>query len=321
MSASTVSAIPPLVSVIVPTFDRLQYLPAAIESVLNQRYQNWELLVSDDGSVEPTRQYLQSLARNPRIAVIWSDHSGIPALVRNRALHRARGEYVAFLDSDDLWDERKLELQIELLSARPRCGWSYTAFANVDENGIALQSEARRRFSPCDGPIFERILRGEVSIRTPSVLAERRLLLECGGFDISMRSAEDYDLWLRMALRSEIALVNQPLVRVRHHEQNHSADWSSAYVGQDHTFLKLQAGADPAQRAALKRARARNASRLAAQHAAHRNRIHALRALAGSAAFSWRYAEWWGQASKVLLRAFLPAWALAGYRRAGDEAA
>ena len=130
-----------------------------------------------------------------------------------------------------------------------------------------------------------------------------------------MRSAEDYDLWLRMALRSEIALVDQPLASVRHHRDHHSADWPSAYVGQDHTFAKLQSGVDEGQRRALQRARARNALRLAAQHAALRNRTHALRALGGSVGFSWRYAEWWGKASQVALRACLPEWALAGYRR------
>jgi glycosyltransferase involved in cell wall biosynthesis len=315
VASSIASAVPPLVSVILPTFNRLQYLRIAVESVLHQTHGNWELLIADDGSDEPTRRYLHALGCRPRISVIGLPHTGIPAVVRNRALQKATGDYVAFLDSDDFWSPRKLQLQLETLRSRTECRWSYTAFTNVDANGVALADEPRRRWMPCEGAVFDRILRGEVSIRTPSVLAERGLLIETGAFDESMRSAEDYDLWLRMALRSDVALLDQPLVCIRHHGENHSGEWTSAYAGQDHTFMKLQSGVDQERRLALRRARTRNALRLASQHAVLRNRIHALRALAGSLGFSWHYAEWWARASKVMLRTCLPEWVLAGNRR------
>jgi glycosyltransferase involved in cell wall biosynthesis len=315
VTASSESSTPPLVSIIVPTFNRPQFLRPAIESVLGQTYENWELLIADDGSDEPARQVLNALSRHPRITVIWMQHSGIPAVVRNRALERATGDYVAFLDSDDLWDARKLQVQLERLRSRRECRWSYTGFTNVDENGVPLPDEPRRLWMPCEGAVFDHILLGEVSIRTPCVLAERRLILETGPFDEAMHSAEDYDLWLRLALRSEVALVDEPLTCVRHHRENHSADWPSAYVGQDHTFSKLQSSVDPRRRTALKRARSRNALRLAAQHALLRNRLHALRALGASMAFSWRYIDWWNRASRLALRTCLPDWALAGYFR------
>ena len=108
----------PVVSVIVPTFNRLRFLRPAIESAFAQTFTDWELIIADDGSDLATRQYLQSLAKQPRVTVLWLAHTGRPSVVRNKALLGAVGEYVAFLDSDDLWAARKLERQLEALRGR-----------------------------------------------------------------------------------------------------------------------------------------------------------------------------------------------------------
>jgi glycosyltransferase involved in cell wall biosynthesis len=312
-ATDTIGSTNALVSVIVPTFNRLQFLPSAIGSVFDQTFTNWELLIADDGSDERTRTYLRTVGQLPRVTITWMPHTASPAAVRNAALRKAKGEFVAFLDSDDIWEVRKLELQLAQLRCRRRCRWGYTAFTNVNRHGDTLPGESRRRWIPCEGDIFDRMLRGEVSIRTPSVLVARELLVDLGGFDESMRSAEDYDLWLRLALRSEIALVDEPLVRIRSHDENHSADWSSAYVGQDHTFKKLQLCVDRSRRSVLRRERARNALRLSLQHAALQNRAASLRALARSFPFSWPYIEWWRKALKIALRTLAPGSLLAIY--------
>ena len=306
----------PLVSVVIPVFNRLQYLRPAVESVISQTCSDWELLIADDGSTAETQTYLRSLSHLSKVRIIWMPrHTGIPAAVRNAALREAQGQYVAFLDSDDLWEDRKLEAQLAALRDRGRCQWSYTAFTNVDERGEVLPTEARRRWVPCEGPIFERMLRGEVSIRTPCVLATRSLLMEAGAFDESINSAEDYDLWYRLALRSEIAVVDESLARIRSHRENHSADWTRAYAGQDHTFTKLQYLVDPPRRDLLRRERARNVLRLASGHAVMRNPAGVFRALLNGAAFSWRYVEWWLRVPRIILRAFVPERALIIYRR------
>jgi glycosyltransferase involved in cell wall biosynthesis len=309
------ASLQPAVSVIVPTFNRLEYLRTAIDSIFNQTHSDWELLIADDGSAEATREYLRELSGLPKVRVIWMSHTGIPAAVRNAALREARGKYVAFLDSDDLWDSRKLEAQLAVMQTHSRCQWSYTAFTNVDEFGVVLPTEIQRRWVPCDGEIFERMLRAEVSLRTPCVLATRQLLMEVGGFDESITSGEDYDLWYRLALRSEIAVINEPLVTIRRHDKSHSADWSSAYAGQDQTFRKLQRLVDLPRRELLRRERARNVLRLARQHAVLRNRASVFRALFNGVAFSWRYAEWWARALWIVLRAFTPEGVLEIYRR------
>ena len=89
------------VSVVVPTFNRLGHLRAALDTVFAQTYEDWELIVSDDGSNDVTRAFLRELQERPRVQVVLGQHSGIPAVVRNAGLRKATGRYVAFLDSDD----------------------------------------------------------------------------------------------------------------------------------------------------------------------------------------------------------------------------
>ncbi len=113
------------VSIILPTFGRLEYLRATVASVYRQTLQDWELIIADDGSDAETRAYLRTLEADSRVRLLWLTHTGIPAVVRNGALREARGEYVAFLDSDDLWAPEKLSRQVAMLRSRPLCGWCY----------------------------------------------------------------------------------------------------------------------------------------------------------------------------------------------------
>jgi glycosyltransferase involved in cell wall biosynthesis len=307
MIARSQEASTPMVSVVLPTFNRLNFLRPAIESVRAQTFTDWELIIADDGSDLETRQYLQSLADDPRVMVAWLPHTGRPSMVRNAALQRAAGEYVAFLDSDDLWATRKLERQIETLRARINCRWSYTAFLQVDGSGNPLPEEAQRPWVPHQGDIFEQVVTGRAQIRTPSVLATRQLIAQAGGFDELLLSGEDYDLWLRLALHSEVAIVDEPLVYVRRHPDSHTRDWQSAFVGRDSSLSRRQQLVDPGRRSLLREERMKNALKLAATHAELGAQGRMLRALWGSLAYSWTYPRWWMSGLKtVLLRPYLP---------------
>ncbi|MBS0379671.1 MAG: glycosyltransferase [Proteobacteria bacterium] len=288
-------------SVVIPTFNRLSFLRQAVESVFAQTFTDWELVIADDGSDAEVRHYLESLMSRPRVTVLWLTHSGRPAAVRNAALQRAAGEYVAFLDSDDLWAATKLERQVGTLRARPHCRWCYTAFLRVDAAGIPLAAEARRSWVPYEGDIFEQTATTRAAIRTPSVLATRELLMQAGGFDESLPSAEDYDLWLRLALHSEAAAIAEPLVHVRFHDANHTRDWHSAFVGRDRSLAKCQRLVEPGRRSLLRRERMHNALRLAAAHAARGDRSGAARALRESLPYSFGYPQWWLRGLKALL--------------------
>jgi hypothetical protein len=124
-------------------------------------------------------------------------------------------------------------------------------------------------------------------------MVTRQLLVDVGGFDEGMRSGEDYDLWMRLALRSPVTLVDEPLVDVRRHDQNHSRNWAIAFDGRDRSLAKLQSAVDPNRRALLARERARNGAKLVAEHARRGEHVEALRAFVGSAAYAWSYPEWW----------------------------
>jgi glycosyltransferase involved in cell wall biosynthesis len=309
-------AMKPLVSVVLPTFNRLRFLRPAIESVYAQTFADWELIIADDGSDLETRQYLQSLAEDPRVLVLWLAHTGKPSTVRNAGVSRSSGEYVAFLDSDDLWAARKLERQIETLRARVNCRWSYTAFLQVDGSGNPLPEEAQRPWIPHEGEIFEQVVTGRAQIRTPTVLATRELITQAGGFDEELLSGEDYDLWLRLALYSEAAIVNEPLVYVRRHEDSHTRDWQSAFVGRDSSLNRRQRLVDSGRRSLLREQRMRNALKLAATHAELGAQGRMLRALWESLAYAWTYPQWWLQGLKtVLLRPYLPRRLLEYYRK------
>jgi glycosyltransferase involved in cell wall biosynthesis len=305
-----------IVSVVLPTFNRLRFLRPAIESVYAQTFAGWELIIADDGSDLETREYLQSFAEDPRVTVVWLSHTGRPSMVRNAGVSRAAGEYVAFLDSDDLWATRKLERQIETLRARVNCRWSYTAFLQVDESLNPLPEEAQRPWIPHEGDIFEQVVTGRAQIRTPSVLATRELIEQAGGFDEELLSGEDYDLWLRFALYSEAAIVDETLLYVRRHPDSHTRDWHSAFVGRDSSLSRRQHLVDGARRSLLREQRVKNALKLAATHAEMGAQGRMFRALWDSLAYSWTYPRWWLSGLKtVLLRPYLPRRLLEFYRK------
>jgi glycosyltransferase involved in cell wall biosynthesis len=209
-----------------PTFNRLEWLRAAIDSVFAQTHRDWELIVIDDGSAAPTRDYLRALAAAgaDRVKVMFRAHCGNPPLARNVALRAARGEYVAFLDSDDLWAPAKLERQLASLRARPGREWSYTGAVLVDGGGRPLVG----RSLPCpaerDGWIAHSLLRGEAAVTQSSTLVERAALESVGGYPEDLPVCGDYELFVRLALRSEVDYVDEDLVRVRRHGEHYSND-------------------------------------------------------------------------------------------------
>lgn len=298
----------PAVSIILATFNRLELLRSSVDSVLGQTFRDWELIIADDGSDEPTRQFLESLASPGRVRVLWLDHSGRPAVARNAALREARGEYIAFQDSDDLWLPGKLETQMASLHRNPERAWSHTRFQLVDESGAPTAWTRRTGGWPTPGGwILDQLIRGETVIALPSVVASRRLLQQAGGFDERLNDTEDYELWLRLARLSEIDAVDELLTLVRRHDQHFSARPIEAFQAARTVIdRQLLSGDVEHLRSVLLRQRARVVVGLARSRAAAGNRRDASATLVSGARYYWRYPQFWRDALEAIALALTP---------------
>jgi glycosyltransferase involved in cell wall biosynthesis len=249
----------PLISVIMPTFNRLAWLRAAIQSVRDQTLEDWELILADDGSDEPVREYLRELEADTEhpVRVLFLAHGGNPPAARNRALREARGEYIAFLDSDDIWLPRKLEMQIASLGERPACEWSYTRSVLVDGSGRQMPGRGLQYPADKDGWIAESLLRGEAAVTQSSVVARREAVARVGGYPEDLPICGDYELYLRLALASRIDFVDEPLVLVRRHDEHYCDDLAA--LAEVRRFMgKVQrSGWVPHMRAVVRARRAR----------------------------------------------------------------
>jgi len=296
----------PTVSVILPVFDRLGFLRAAVASVFAQTLTDWELVIADDGSNEQTRAYLAELARQPRIRVVWLAHTGNPAAARNAALQEATGEFVAFLDSDDEWLPEKLATQVAALRDQPQRLWCYSPVLHIDAHGSPLMRKPNRRRKPPVGATFERIARWEAAIAMPSVIAQRQLVERVNRFDERQKMHEDCDLWLKLAQQSEVNFIDKPLSRVRHHTSHYSATGEQALRDWLALFEKWQAQViEPAHKRLFRRQRARSTTRLARYYAAKGDATSAFTTIAGSVGL-WNCAEWWSGSAIALARLVVP---------------
>jgi glycosyltransferase involved in cell wall biosynthesis len=296
----------PAVSIIMPTFNRLEFLKPAIASVFAQTFEDWELIIADDGSSEPTRAYLRVLQDHPRVHVISMLHTGRPSIVSNVALREARGDYVAFLDSDDVWLPKKLETQIASLRRHPERGWSYTKFALIDSFGNRTDPARTRNWPTPAGWILERLLQEETVIAQPSVVVSRRLLTELGPFDEDLVMCYDDELWFRLAAHSEIDGVDEPLTLVRRHGQ-HSGSDIIAWRDRRRVFEKaLLVKRGPRLDAMLRKLRAQMSAGLAKSQAASGKRLDAFATLCSSAPHAWRHPQGWLGALLSTVRACAP---------------
>jgi glycosyltransferase involved in cell wall biosynthesis len=305
----------PTVSVILPTFNRTKYLRAAVESVCAQTFSDWELIIADDGSADATKEYLTSID-DPRVRTIWLTHSGNPAQVRNAGIQSAKGGYVAFLDSDDLWLPTKLERQVAALRERSGALWSYTDSYRIDEDGHPLAAEGGPQRPLKQGWIVESLLTLETVMAMPTVMADRELVNEIGGFDEAQRFGEYHDLCLRLALKSPVVALSEPLCAVRSHDDHYSFDRIADYAGWVRLYGKMAALApNSALRSHCLKMRAKTSVILAGLHGDRGDYRAVWMALGNAATFSWRYPTWWAGALKSLARPLLPEALLSAYRR------
>lgn len=220
----------PEVSVVIPTWNRLGMLKEAVASVQAQTHGNWEVVVADGGSTDGTVRWLRGL-EDPRVRVVEGTPGSNPARLRNLALGEVRGRYVAFLDADDLWAPRKLELHLARMESHPGVGWSYSAVNRIDARGHSVSSKGIQPWRPISGWILPELLAMKALLATPAVVAARPLLEAAGGFDEALDYCEDYDLWFRLAARAPVLALCEALASVRVHPGSYSADRTAVHGG------------------------------------------------------------------------------------------
>jgi len=205
----------PQVSVIIPTYNCARYLPEAIDSVLAQTYRDFEIIVVDDGSTDDTPDVLARYGE--AILVIRQPNQGRGA-ARNAGILAARGQYIAFLDADDLWLPRKLEKQMALFEERSEIGWVYSDYRYFGDTSTGDDSFFGRHSlrPPPEGWILVKLLAGCIT-STITVMARAACFRQVGLFDPSLVRAQDYDMWIRLACRSEVGCVDNVLALYRQH--------------------------------------------------------------------------------------------------------
>ncbi len=200
----------PLVSVVIAAFNAARFLPGAVRSALGQTLADLEVVVVDDGSTDRTADSITPfLGLDARLSLFRQPNRG-QACAKNEGIRRSKGQYVAFLDADDQWEQRKLEAQVPRFDD-PRVGVVYTDAAYIDENGV-LFSRPRSRYYSGD---VTRELFVDNFVNFPSAVVRRSCLEAVGAFDETLPMGIDWDLWLRLSVDWRFDFVDEPLLFYR----------------------------------------------------------------------------------------------------------
>jgi glycosyltransferase involved in cell wall biosynthesis len=211
----------PKVSVILPTYNRSFFLASAIQSVLNQTFHDFEILIIDDASVDSTRETVESF-NDKRIKYIFHEKNKGEAVSRNTGIINSTGEYIAFLDDDDEWFPEKLKLQVDLLengSDNVGCIYSGFLFVHRDNNRIL-----RQKIPTKEGNIYKHMLVRNVVDSPSSVIIRRECFEKVGLFDADLPYFVDYDFFLRLSKLYYFAFIKRPLLKYFVHDAQLSND-------------------------------------------------------------------------------------------------
>jgi glycosyltransferase involved in cell wall biosynthesis len=209
----------PVISVIIPVYNGEKTIRETIESVLSQTFKDFELIVINDGSKDTTLEIVERI-QDPRLKVFSYRNAG-QATSRNRGIAHACGEYISFIDADDLWTPNKLEAQLRALQDNPQAAVAYSWTKCIDEFG---QFSRRGSHISVTGDVYAKLLLIDFIENGSNPLIRTQALAEVGGFDESMTPSEDRDLWLRLAARYHFVAVPSPQILYRQSVNSESAN-------------------------------------------------------------------------------------------------
>ena len=182
------------ISIIIPTFNRARELNRAIESVINQTYKNWELIIIDNNSSDNTDEVVSKF-NDSRILLFKINNNGVIAKSRNLGIKKASGSFIAFLDSDDWWYSNKLDV---IMSKKEDADFIYH---HLDIYRNDKKTNKKHRVRPLKTPVFEDLMINANAITNSSVVVKKNILLKAGSLseDVELKAVEDYDLWLKIS--------------------------------------------------------------------------------------------------------------------------
>jgi glycosyltransferase involved in cell wall biosynthesis len=225
-----------IVSIIIPTYNRAYCIKESIDSALSQSYSNVEIIIIDDGSTDNTKEILAPYINKKQITYIYQENTGNPGFARNTGIALAKGEYIAFLDSDDIFHKESIRKRVEFLQDNPGIGFVFTdydifhnlfreanlkeptlnkriiGFKIIEKYGQQIDHEKLLIPKKC---IFDLLLCNFIC--TPTVMVRKHLLEGMGMFDEQFVVAEDHDLWTRLLRICNLGYINKPLLHVRIH--------------------------------------------------------------------------------------------------------
>jgi heptosyltransferase-2 len=217
------------ISIIMPTYNRAAYIGETIRSILTQTYQNWELIIIDDGSEDNTEDIIKRIG-DERIRFYKAGRVAINGKIKNIGIEKAKGELIAFIDSDDLWAETKLEKQVTALQEYHEAGFSLTGGFNFRNIYQPIDFFYKQREGLRYGDIFISIFKSEISTTTPSLILRKECFSIVGRFDES-KPFSDIDFIIKLAGAFKAVILYQPLLFRRLHDENDSsANWIKGYL-------------------------------------------------------------------------------------------
>ncbi|MCT7982836.1 glycosyltransferase [Laspinema sp. A4] len=228
----------PTISVIIPAYNAEKTIQETIESVLKQTFQDFELIIINDGSTDATLEIISSI-KDSRIQVFSFPNSGAQKS-RNRGIEQAVGEYVAFIDADDLWTPDKLERQLKALEENPEAGVAYSWTDYIDESGNCLPGGHHFKFT---NQVYERLLLGDFIGSGSNPLIRKEAFSQVGNFDESLLGGQDWEMWLRLASKYQFTVVTATQVLYRQSAHSWSANLERQEKGYNQVIEKSLANA------------------------------------------------------------------------------
>lgn len=199
-----------MISIIIPAYNSAKFLPETIESILKQSYRSYEIIIVDDCSTDNTNEVLKPFGKN--IRYIRSKKNSGAAITRNRGIELAQGEFIAFLDADDIWLPDKLEQNIECFEADKEVAFVFSQHVNLrDEKSMAKLAKTNLP----SGNIFKKLYCRQNFVLTSTVIVRKEVFDKVGLFDDKLPNCQDWDLFLRIAFYFKSKAINKPLVQYR----------------------------------------------------------------------------------------------------------